>query len=87
MWYFYNQIGAFDFNIPPVDPFDFRVLRDLWELKYKMPVWRNWQTHVTQNHAETIRAGSSPATGTRIFSPEAFASGLFSPFTFEISVL
>ena len=27
------------------------------------PVWRNWQTHLTQNQADFIRAGSSPATG------------------------
>lgn len=28
-----------------------------------MPVWRNWQTHLTQNQAVNSRAGSSPATG------------------------
>ena len=28
MRYFYNQIGAFDFNIPSVHPSDFRVLRN-----------------------------------------------------------
>ena len=27
------------------------------------PLWRNWQTHVTQNHAVNSRAGSSPASG------------------------
>ena len=26
-------------------------------------MWRNWQTHLTQNQADIIRAGSSPATG------------------------
>ena len=27
-----------------------------------MPLWRNWQTHLTQNQAGN-RAGSSPASG------------------------
>ena len=30
---------------------------------YTVPVWRNWQTHLTQNQADNLRAGSSPATG------------------------
>lgn len=39
------------------------------------PVWRNWQTHRTQNAAGN-HAGSSPATGTtRPFG--AFPDGLF----------
>ena len=29
------------------------------------PLWRNWQTHLTQNQAGN-HAGSSPATGTKI---------------------
>ena len=28
-----------------------------------MPLWRNWQTHLTQNQAVNNRAGSSPASG------------------------
>lgn len=27
-------------------------------------MWRNWQTHLTQNQAVNSRAGSSPAIGT-----------------------
>ena len=30
-----------------------------------MPLWRNWQTHLTQNQAVNSRAGSSPASGIR----------------------
>ena len=30
-----------------------------------LPLWRNWQTHLTQNQAVNSRAGSSPASGTR----------------------
>lgn len=33
-------------------------------------MWRNWQTHLTQNQAEIIRAGSSPAIGIRKALPE-----------------
>lgn len=29
------------------------------------PLWRNWQTHLTQNQAVNNRAGSSPASGIR----------------------
>ena len=29
------------------------------------PLWRNWQTHLTQNQAVNSRAGSSPASGIR----------------------
>lgn len=29
-----------------------------------LPLWRNWQTHLTQNQAVNSRAGSSPASGT-----------------------
>ena len=36
-----------------------------------MPVWRNWQTHRTQNAAGN-RTGSSPVTGT-IKTEQAFA--------------
>ncbi len=32
---------------------------------FKMPKWRNWQTHTTQNRAGN-HAGSSPASGTKI---------------------
>ena len=30
-----------------------------------LPLWRNWQTHLTQNQAVNSRAGSSPASGIR----------------------
>ena len=30
-----------------------------------MPMWRNWQTHMTQNHAGN-HVGSSPTIGTKI---------------------
>lgn len=36
--------------------------------------WRNWQTHMTQNHAGN-RVGSIPTGGTKI--PIAFAIGIF----------
>ena len=33
-------------------------------VKKEMPLWWNWQTHLTQNQTENIRAGSSPVSGT-----------------------
>ena len=32
-----------------------------------LPLWRNWQTHLTQNQAGN-HAGSSPASGIELFS-------------------
>ncbi len=37
-------------------------------LTWPKPVWRNWQTHMTQNHAPLKHVGSSPTTGTIIIS-------------------
>ena len=33
-----------------------------------MPLWRNWQTHSTQNVAKFLHVGSSPTNGTNDFS-------------------
>ena len=41
-----------------------------------MPLWRNWQTHLTQNQAGN-RAGSSPASGSSIKSLNLDRSGTF----------
>lgn len=35
----------------------------LFSVRENEPLWRNWQTHLTQNQAGN-RAGSSPASGT-----------------------
>ena len=42
----------------------FESLRARHFYKLNKPMWRNWQTHRTQNATEFLRAGSSPATGT-----------------------
>lgn len=33
-------------------------------------MWRNWQTHCTQNAADTLRAGSNPAIGILVWAKE-----------------
>ena len=59
---------CFVFNIPPAYPSKIgKDIQEIRDLKYK-PLWWNWQTHLTQNQTENIRAGSSPASGTSKFS-------------------
>ncbi len=39
-----------------------------------MPMWRNWQTHLTQNQAVNNRAGSSPAIGSVVRTADGESS-------------
>ena len=36
--------------------------KKIYDINNLLPLWRNWQTHMTQNHAGN-HAGSSPASG------------------------
>lgn len=37
-----------------------------------MPLWRNWQTHSTQNAAKLLHVGSSPTNGTNDVAVRTF---------------
>ena len=49
-----------------------RAMRKCAKRKIKMPEWRNWQTHTTQNRAGN-HVGSSPTLGTRNKETQIFS--------------
>ena len=55
------------------------LLNDIFGIIFKqvnMPMWRNWQTHMTQNHAGN-HVGSSPTIGTKAPFKGAFLFVIF----------
>lgn len=53
-----------------------------WDLRFFMPLWRNWETRVTQNHVGLkLRVGSTPTSGkqTHLNKPIGASGGIGPP--------